>query len=96
MSEVSATVRRQYRELVGTVVGDAMNKTIVVEVQRLVKHPLYEKFFVSKKKFFAHDEENQAKIGDQVKIVSSRPLSRGKRWMFRGVLRKAAGIGEGA
>ena len=66
--------------LVGTVTSDKMDKTRVVIVERLVRHRLYEKVFKKRKKFYFHDEKNQSHIGDKVKIVETRPLSKLKRW----------------
>ncbi len=71
--------------LKGVVVGDKMNKTIVVSVSRFVKHPLYGKFYKMSKKYKAHDEENKFKIGDNVEIVETRPISKDKR--FRVVIK---------
>jgi len=66
--------------LKGVVVGDKMNKTIVVSVSRFVKHPLYGKFYKVSKKYKAHDEENTFKIGDKVEIVETRPISKDKKF----------------
>ncbi len=66
--------------LKGVVVGDKMNKTIVVSVSRFVKHPLYGKFYKISKKYKAHDEENKFKIGDNVEIVEVKPISKDKRF----------------
>jgi len=68
------------RVLVGTVVSDKMNKTIVVAVSRVKRHPLYKKAIKRTRRFKAHDEENTARLGDRVRIEESRPLSREKRW----------------
>ncbi len=65
---------------VGFVVGDKMDRTVVVEVRRTVKHPLYKKFLRKRKRFMAHDEENTYHVGDKVKIIETRPLSKRKRW----------------
>ena len=67
-------------EKVGEVVSTKMAKTIVVEVTRRVPHPLYKRIVTKRKKFYAHDEEGTAKIGDMVRIVECRPLSKLKRW----------------
>ena len=64
----------------GTVVSDASEKTIVVQVDRRVMHPVYKKFITRSKKYHAHDEENRFKIGDLVKIEECRPISKQKRW----------------
>jgi small subunit ribosomal protein S17 len=77
------------RVVVGVVVSDKMQKTIVVKISRRVKHPLYKKYVLQTVRYKAHDENNQAKMGDQVELVQSRPLSRHKRWVLRSVLRKA-------
>jgi small subunit ribosomal protein S17 len=66
------------KTLQGTVVSDAMDKTVVVKVERFVKHPKYKKFFTKSKKFHAHDEKNQYKVGDVVEIVETKPLSKNK------------------
>lgn len=65
---------------VGLVVGDKMKQTVTVLVERPVRHPLYKKFIKRKKKFLAHDEYEKCKVGDVVKIVETRPLSKRKRW----------------
>ncbi len=74
----------------GVVVSDKMQKTIVVRVERLTRHPLYNKIIRRFKKFKAHDEKNSAKAGDTVKIVESRPLSKDKRWRLLEVLNTPA------
>ena len=73
-------------ELIGKVTSAKMEKTIVVEVQRLVQHPKYRRVLRISKKFYAHDEKREAKQGDTVIISSSRPLSRLKRWRLKQVL----------
>ncbi len=72
---------------VGVVVSDKMNKTIVVEVERRVPHPRFKKIIRKTSKFYAHDESEQAKVGDKVLIVESRPLSKLKRWALQEVLK---------
>jgi len=72
------------RVLTGLVVSDKMDKTVVVEVTRRVKHPKYRKYINRRKSFKAHDEENSFKAGDRVVIRESRPLSRSKRWVVVG------------
>ena len=64
----------------GKVVSDSMDKTLVVSVERLVKHKLYKKYIRQSKKYYAHDEDNSYKNGDLVEIISSKPLSKTKRW----------------
>ncbi len=76
-------------EKVGEVVSTKMAKTIVVEVTRRVSHPLYKRIVTKRTKFYAHDEQSQAKLGDVVRIVESRPLSRLKRWTLGEVVRRA-------
>ena len=71
---------RNRQKLVGKVVSDSMDKTIVVSVERLVKHRLYKKYIRRSKKYYAHDEDNSYKNGDLVEITSSKPLSKTKRW----------------
>ncbi len=80
-------------EKIGKVVSTKMQKTIVVEVSRRVPHRLYKKIVSQRKKFYAHDEEGTAHVGDYVRIVESRPLSRLKRWRLTEVLRRAALVG---
>ncbi len=76
------------KERVGVVVSDKMQKTIVVEVERRVPHPRYGKIVRVSKKFYAHDEERKAKVGDRVRIRETRPMSRTKRWELVEVLGK--------
>jgi small subunit ribosomal protein S17 len=78
--------RGERQELIGKVTSAKMEKTIVVEVQRLVQHPKYRRVVRISKKFYAHDEKREAKQGDTVRIVSARPLSRLKRWRLKEVL----------
>ena len=77
-------------EKVGEVVSTKMKKTIVVQVGRRVPHPVYKRIVSKRKKFYAHDEEGQAKLGDVVRIVECRPLSHLKRWTLKEVVRRAA------
>lgn len=85
------TVHRK-QEKVGQVVSTAMAKTIVVEVTRRTSHPLYKRIITKRKKFYAHDETSQAKPGDTVRIVESRPLSKLKRWRLAEIVRKAVQV----
>ncbi len=80
-------VKRKIRE--GVVTSTDMDKTIVVEVKRLERHPLYKRVVRSSKKYKAHDEENECGIGDRVRISETRPLSKTKRWRLVKVLEKA-------
>jgi len=74
---------------VGHVVSDKMEKTVVVSVETYVRHPLYGRTVKKSNKFKAHDEANQCRIGDKVKIVETRPLSKDKRWRIAEILEKA-------
>ena len=80
-------------EKVGEVVSTKMTKTIVVEVSRRVPHPLYKRIIGKRKKFYAHDEQENAKLGDVVRIIEHRPLSKLKRWELVEVIRRAAQVG---
>lgn len=84
------TVERSNRKTrVGYVVSDKMDKTIVVSIETLVRHPLYKKSVKRTTKFKAHDENNECGIGDRVKIMETRPLSKDKRWRLVEVIEKA-------
>jgi small subunit ribosomal protein S17 len=87
------TVKGHKQEKVGQVVSTRMAQTIVVEVSRRVPHRLYKKIVSRRRKFYAHDEEGTARVGDVVRIVESRPLSRLKRWRLAEVIRRAALVG---
>jgi len=76
------------RKLQGIVVSDKMNKTRVVAVTRLKKHPRYLKYYKVTKRFKAHDENNEYKVGDKVIIEETRPLSKEKRWRIKGLVEK--------
>jgi small subunit ribosomal protein S17 len=78
---------------VGQVVSTKMQKTIVVEVSRRVPHPLYKRIIGKRKKFYVHDEQSTAKLGDVVRFVECRPLSKLKRWRLAEVVRRAAQVG---
>ena len=75
---------------VGVVVSDKMDKTVVVQVERLVKHPKYKKYIRKRRKFKAHDEKNECKIGDRVLIWETKPLSKDKRWRVKEILERVA------
>ncbi|MFC1505269.1 30S ribosomal protein S17 [Thermodesulfobacteriota bacterium] len=81
--------RGMQRQLVGTVVGDKMDKTAIVQVERLVKHRLYKKYIRRRSKYAAHDENNNCQVGDRVMIIECRPLSRSKRWRVSDIVEKA-------
>lgn len=91
MSETATAEQRGTRkERVGYVVSDKMDKTIVVRVDRRVRHAQYDKVLTLSSKFYAHDEKNEAKMGDRVRIMETRPLSRLKRWRLVQILEKGA------
>jgi small subunit ribosomal protein S17 len=90
MSTTPTTVERNLRkERIGIVTSDKMNKSIVVTVERRVMHPKYGKFVKRSSTFMAHDENRDAKVGDTVKIVETRPLSKLKRWRLVEVMERA-------
>jgi small subunit ribosomal protein S17 len=76
------------KKLVGVVVKDKMDKTVVVEVENHSKHRQYKKYISAKKRYKAHDEENRCRTGDKVLILEARPLSKEKRWVVKEVLKK--------
>lgn len=77
------------QELIGKVVSDACDKTITIEVTTYRKHPIYKKRVKYTKKYKVHDEKNEAKVGDTVKVVASRPLSKTKRYVLESIIEKA-------
>jgi small subunit ribosomal protein S17 len=83
------TERKQRKVRIGRVVSNHMQKTIVVAVKRLLRHPVYQKTIKRTSKLYAHDEENECQIGDLVKVMETRPLSRLKRWRLLKVVEKA-------
>lgn len=88
MSAVT-TIERNLRKIrVGVVSSNKMDKSIVVKVERKVKHPLYGKFVKKSTKFHAHDEKNECSIGDMVKIMETRPISKTKRWRLVEIVEK--------
>jgi len=92
MAETQAAGRR--KELIGHVVSNRMKKTIVVQVIRKKSHPLYTRVIAKAKKFYAHDENNEAHIGDVVKLEETWPLSKLKRWKLKEIIRKTALVPE--
>lgn len=88
--ETTANVRRQQK--VGRVVSNKMDKTIIVSVESLKKHRIYKRTFKQTKRFHAHDEENTCQIGDLVRIVESRPLSKTKRWRLVEIIKRGSGV----
>ena len=77
------------KELIGLIVSDKMDKSVVVRVERFVQHKVYKKYIKRYKKYHAHDEANQCKIGDEVKIIETRPLSKLKRFRVTEIVKKA-------
>ena len=77
------------REMTGTISSDKMDKTVVVTVERLEKHPVFQKYIRRRSKYKAHDEKNEAKIGDTVRIEQTRPLSKEKCWRVVEILERA-------
>ena len=89
MEERKTLKRGKRKERVGRVVSNKMDKTVVVAIERRMAHPIYKKVITRTTKLFAHDEENRSMVGDLVKIMETRPLSRNKRWRLVEVLEKA-------
>jgi small subunit ribosomal protein S17 len=83
-----SNIRGNRKTRVGVVISDKMDKTVVVKVDQMVKHPVYKKYIKRRVTFKAHDEENCCNIGDKVSVVETRPLSRDKRWRVREILEK--------
>ena len=96
MAETTATgkVQGRRKEVVGEVVSSRMAKRIVVKVTRKKAHPFYGRVIARNKKFYAHDETNQAHVGDVVRIEETRPLSKLKRWKLKDIVRKTALLPE--
>lgn len=84
-----AEVKDNRKRLIGNVLKARMDKTVVVAVERLTKHPLYGKFIKKRVKYTAHDEKNECGAGDRVMIVQTRPISKMKRWSIKEILEKA-------
>lgn len=83
------TLKSTKKTLVGLVASDKMTKTIVVEVVRRMRHPVYHKYIQSRQRYKAHDENNSCKVGDRVLIEECRPMSRDKRWRLKEILERA-------
>ena len=81
--------RNLRKERVGQVVSNKMQKTITIKVDRKVKHPIYGKYMSRSTKILAHDEKNECKVGDKVRVMETRPLSKRKRWIFVDLIEKA-------
>ena len=92
MAETKTAGRR--KQLIGNVVSNNMQKTIVVQVIRRKSHPLYLRVVSKAKKFYAHDEKNEANVGDVVRLEETRPLSKLKRWRLKEIVRKTALVPE--
>ncbi len=80
---------RNKKELIGQIVSDQMDKSVVVRVERFVQHKVYKKYIKQYKKYHAHDEKNECRIGDEVKIIETRPLSKHKRFRVTEIVKKA-------
>lgn len=89
---MAETKKANKQEKIGAVVANKMAKTIVVEVTRRSAHPLYKRVVTKRKKFYAHDENETANVGDVVRIVECRPMSKLKRWQLGEVIRKAVQV----
>ncbi len=86
------TGRRKRRE--GLVVSNKMDKTVVVVVERLVRHSQYHKFLRQRERYKAHDEKNQCQLGDRVRLIETRPLSRDKRWAVQAILSRSEALAD--
>jgi small subunit ribosomal protein S17 len=81
--------REQRKVLIGRVISDKMDKTIVVRVERLTRHPLYGKVIRHHKRYKVHDEENECRVGDLIRMIESQPISKEKRWVVTDILKRA-------
>lgn len=86
-------VRSKRKERTGIVISNKMQKSIVVRIDRKAKHPVYKKIVSRSSKVMAHDEKNEAKIGDRVRILETRPLSKNKRWRLVEIINKGSHVG---
>lgn len=91
-AQAGAAGRGARQELLGVVTSASMQKTIVVKVTRTTQHPLYHRVVRSGKKYYAHDEEGEARVGDTVRIVSTRPLSKLKRWRLKEIVARSTRV----
>ncbi|GAB4439257.1 MAG: 30S ribosomal protein S17 [bacterium] len=80
--------KKQAKTMVGTVVSNKMDKTVVVSVERMILHPVYHKYVKMRKKYKAHDENNECGVGDRVMVIQSRPISKEKRWRVKKIIEK--------
>jgi len=95
-TQATEKVQGRRKEVVGEVVSNRMKKTIVVQVTRKKSHPFYGRVVARHKKFYAHDEKNEAHVGDVVRLEETRPLSKLKRWKLKDIVRKTALVPEAA
>src|SRR5580765_8360506 len=91
-AEASVITRAHRKERVGEVIANKMMKTITVRVERRFPHPKFKKVITGYKKFYAHDEKSEAKVGDRVRIEETRPLSKTKRWRLVAVVQRSTGV----
>ncbi len=89
VNDMENTQRTKKKELMGLIVSDKMDKSVVVQVERFIQHKMYKKFIKQYKKYHAHDEKNECRIGDAVKIIETRPLSKLKRFRVTEIVKKA-------
>ncbi len=80
--------KKQAKTMVGTVVSNKMDKTVVVSVERMILHPVYHKYVKMRRKYKAHDENNECGIGDRVLVIQSKPISKEKRWRVKKIIEK--------
>ena len=92
-AQQAAPARGARQEVVGIVTSAKMEKTIVVKVTRATQHPLYHRVVRTAKKYYAHDETREARVGDTVRIISTRPLSKLKRWRLKEILQRSTRVG---
>ena len=92
VTETATTTRGRRQEKIGVVVSSKMDKTVVVEVEKTITHRLYHRYQKRTSKFYAHDEQNVCTVGDRVRLVATRPLSKLKRWSVSEVLKKAGEV----
>ena len=88
-TQSDSAVRNERKVMRGMVTSNKMSKTLVIQIDRKVKHPMYEKFVARKTKLYAHDEKSEAKVGDIVEVCQTRPLSKLKRWRLVRIVQKA-------
>ncbi len=91
-AQAAAAARARRKERVGEVISNKMAKTIIVRVERRFPHPKFKKVVTGYKKFYAHDEKSEAKVGDRVRIEETRPLSKNKRWRLVEVVERGAEV----